>query len=388
MALVRVRRLRRRGAARAAASPTSISRSRRRRCRFSPSICRPRRCSWAMCGAVPLGFLAAVFGLAGIRCRDVARVVPGARLPAVHRGRDGDARPARRGAANAFSKRTRRITISGCIRLGAGHRGHTARLRRADRRHLRISALCLAIAPAAGWRVLVAWTVAIGVCLAALTIIGADGSPSAMKTRTTGAPRSRSSTTSCAAALAWVAMYLAALQPRLPGAVRRRHGRDARWILPLQATIFLALGLYRGLWRFASLARPAADRARRGPRRDADPARARDAAAADGRAAQRADVLSDRAHLPDGRRPLRVPHLEGASPLQPARGARRAGAGRRRRRGGRATHARKWRAAGSGASWGCSTTIRRSRAGCCATSACWGRSRACRRGRDATACAR
>ena len=26
------------------------------------------------------------------------------------------------------------------------------------------------------------------------------------------------------------------------------------WILPLQAAIFLALGLYRGLWRFASLA--------------------------------------------------------------------------------------------------------------------------------------
>ena len=25
------------------------------------------------------------------------------------------------------------------------------------------------------------------------------------------------------------------------------------WIVPLQAFIFLALGLYRGLWRFASL---------------------------------------------------------------------------------------------------------------------------------------
>ena len=35
------------------------------------------------------------------------------------------------------------------------------------------------------------------------------------------------------------------------------YARDAWrtlvWILPLQATIFLALGLYRGLWRFASI---------------------------------------------------------------------------------------------------------------------------------------
>ena len=37
-----------------------------------------------------------------------------------------------------------------------------------------------------------------------------------------------------ATALAWAAMYLA-------------------WILPLQGTIFVAFGLYRGLWRFASL---------------------------------------------------------------------------------------------------------------------------------------
>ena len=33
----------------------------------------------------------------------------------------------------------------------------------------------------------------------------------------------------------------------------RRHAATLAWVLPLQAAIFLALGLYRGLWRFASL---------------------------------------------------------------------------------------------------------------------------------------
>ena len=128
--------------------------------------------------------------------------------------------------------------------------------------------------------------------------------------------------------------------------------RTLAWILPLQAAIFLAFGLYRGLWRFASIARPAAHRARRGARRAADPARARDAAAAGGRAAQRADLLPDRAHLPDGGQPLRLPDLEGAPPLQPARGARRAGAGRsapaRRARASRAelARSRQWRVVG------------------------------------------
>ena len=59
----------------------------------------------------------------------------------------------------------------------------------------------------------------------------------------------------CAAALAWVGHVLAALQPRPARAVRRATcWLTLAWILPLQAAIFLALGLYRGLWRFASIA--------------------------------------------------------------------------------------------------------------------------------------
>ncbi len=58
----------------------------------------------------------------------------------------------------------------------------------------------------------------------------------------------------CAAALAWVAMYWL----RFNLDFREPYFADMwwtlAWIVPLQATIFLALGLYRGLWRFASIA--------------------------------------------------------------------------------------------------------------------------------------
>ena len=57
-------------------------------------------------------------------------------------------------------------------------------------------------------------------------------------------------------------------------------GRSLAWILPLQAAIFLGFGLYRGLWRFASLLDLQRIVLSAGPRRDPDPARARDAAAA------------------------------------------------------------------------------------------------------------
>ena len=87
--------------------------------------------------------------------------------------------------------------------------------------------------------------------------------------------------------------------------------------------------------------------------------------------------------------PLRLPHLEGAPALQPARGAGRAGA-RRRAPARRARGSpRNWRAAGSGASSACSTTILRSSGRHAAQRQ---RARAdrgpCRAGRDATACAR
>jgi FlaA1/EpsC-like NDP-sugar epimerase len=57
----------------------------------------------------------------------------------------------------------------------------------------------------------------------------------------------------CAAALAWTAMYWL----RFNLEVREPYFDDMvlslAWILPLQAAIFLAFGLYRGLWRFASV---------------------------------------------------------------------------------------------------------------------------------------
>ena len=55
------------------------------------------------------------------------------------------------------------------------------------------------------------------------------------------------------ARLAWAVLYWL----RFNLDVKESHGTDMlrtlAWILPLQAGIFLALGLYRGLWRFASI---------------------------------------------------------------------------------------------------------------------------------------
>ncbi|MFO1322669.1 MAG: nucleoside-diphosphate sugar epimerase/dehydratase [Burkholderiales bacterium] len=63
----------------------------------------------------------------------------------------------------------------------------------------------------------------------------------------------------CAAALAWVALYWLRFNLDLPGPVPGDTWRPLAFgtllfVLPLQAAIFIALGLYRGLWRFASLA--------------------------------------------------------------------------------------------------------------------------------------
>jgi FlaA1/EpsC-like NDP-sugar epimerase len=57
----------------------------------------------------------------------------------------------------------------------------------------------------------------------------------------------------CAAALAWIGMYWLRvnLDMREPFAVDLFF--TLAWIVPVQAAIFLAFGLYRGLWRFASI---------------------------------------------------------------------------------------------------------------------------------------
>src|SRR5438270_7678427 len=57
----------------------------------------------------------------------------------------------------------------------------------------------------------------------------------------------------CAAALAWMAIFWLRCSLDLHDPYVGDAWYTLVWILPLQATIFLALGLYRGLWRFASI---------------------------------------------------------------------------------------------------------------------------------------
>jgi FlaA1/EpsC-like NDP-sugar epimerase len=57
----------------------------------------------------------------------------------------------------------------------------------------------------------------------------------------------------CAAALAWGGLYWLRSNMELHEPQLSDMGHTLAWILPLQAGIFLAFGLYRGLWRFASL---------------------------------------------------------------------------------------------------------------------------------------
>jgi FlaA1/EpsC-like NDP-sugar epimerase len=57
----------------------------------------------------------------------------------------------------------------------------------------------------------------------------------------------------CMAATAWVGIYWLRFNLDLREPFATDMWFTLAWILPLQAVIFLALGLYRGLWRFASL---------------------------------------------------------------------------------------------------------------------------------------
>jgi FlaA1/EpsC-like NDP-sugar epimerase len=57
----------------------------------------------------------------------------------------------------------------------------------------------------------------------------------------------------CAAAVAWSGLYWLRFNLDLHEPQVSDMWRTLAWILPLQAAIFLAFGLYRGLWRFASL---------------------------------------------------------------------------------------------------------------------------------------
>ncbi|MBS0325305.1 MAG: polysaccharide biosynthesis protein [Proteobacteria bacterium] len=57
----------------------------------------------------------------------------------------------------------------------------------------------------------------------------------------------------CVTALAWIAIFWLRFNLDLRQPFAEDMWSTLAWIVPLQATIFLSLGLYRGLWRFASL---------------------------------------------------------------------------------------------------------------------------------------
>jgi len=58
----------------------------------------------------------------------------------------------------------------------------------------------------------------------------------------------------CVAALAWGGAYLLRFNFDLPNSFQSEMWRTLLWVAPLQSLIFLYMGLYRGIWRFASVA--------------------------------------------------------------------------------------------------------------------------------------
>jgi len=57
----------------------------------------------------------------------------------------------------------------------------------------------------------------------------------------------------CAAALAWIVGYALRFNFDIPPNFADAMLRNLLWIIPLQAVIFHGFGLYRGIWRFASI---------------------------------------------------------------------------------------------------------------------------------------
>jgi len=57
----------------------------------------------------------------------------------------------------------------------------------------------------------------------------------------------------CAAALAWLAAYALRFNFDIPPNFADGMWRNLLWVIPLQAAIFHGFGLYRGIWRFASI---------------------------------------------------------------------------------------------------------------------------------------
>ncbi|MBK7765419.1 MAG: polysaccharide biosynthesis protein [Sulfuritalea sp.] len=57
----------------------------------------------------------------------------------------------------------------------------------------------------------------------------------------------------CAAAIAWMAAYALRFNFYIPPYFADGMWRNLLWIIPLQAVIFHGFGMYRGIWRFASI---------------------------------------------------------------------------------------------------------------------------------------
>ena len=129
------------------------------------------------CGAVPLGFLAAVFGLAGIRAGTWPAWFPLlVFLPFIA---DTLVTIIRRAAAgeNLFQAHKTHY-YQRLHQLGAGHRGTLLVYGVLIAGTCASAIFALAIEPAAGWQVFVAWTVAIGVVFGGIDYHWRKRSPS------------------------------------------------------------------------------------------------------------------------------------------------------------------------------------------------------------------
>ena len=55
------------------------------------------------------------------------------------------------------------------------------------------------------------------------------------------------------ASLAWFAAYLLRFNFAIPAEHVQHMVQSIVWVVPLQGTVFISYGLYRGMWRFASV---------------------------------------------------------------------------------------------------------------------------------------
>jgi hypothetical protein len=248
---------------------------------FLASTGRPRACSWAT-SARSRGLSGGAARRRGVLRGDWPAWFPLLVVPAVRRDASATLARARCAASACGSASLTLLPAPQPARRGPSAARSRARSRCSRRPPRRSPVAC---ARAGGGRRAARVVIAHrGACSRRLIIIGAEAHRDPMTSRSNWRAWLAFAHDVCAAALAWVGMYWLRvnLDMREPMAVDLVF--TLAWIVPVQAAIFLALGLYRGLWRFASIARPAAHRARRGPGRGAHPRRPRDAAAADDRA--------------------------------------------------------------------------------------------------------